>query len=172
MPKGSNDRLNEQAAARDNEYRLFNSQNNNRGGYNVGDLDPQNGFTSNDWMATATEMYDFRFLNNQGELQKQYEMVRILPLFSMTLSVEANLLHYNFMNKYIFTVVFRAEPTKCYLDKSGVHYFLKNFSLVHICNVLVFLLINTYTHKTENKQVNSKKNEFWFILKKKTHKNV
>jgi len=75
MPKGSNDRLNEQAAARDNENRLFDSQNNNRGGYNVGDLDPQNGFTENDWMATATEMYDFRFLNTAGELQKQYEML-------------------------------------------------------------------------------------------------
>lgn len=36
-PRGSNDRLNEQSAARNNANRLFNSQNNNRGGYNVGD---------------------------------------------------------------------------------------------------------------------------------------
>lgn len=36
-PRGSNDRLNEQSANRDNDARLFNSQNNNRGGYNVGD---------------------------------------------------------------------------------------------------------------------------------------
>jgi len=75
FPKGSNDRMNEQAAARDNENRLFDSQNNNRGGYSVGDLDPVNGFTATDWMATATEMYDFRFLNTAGQLQKQYEML-------------------------------------------------------------------------------------------------
>lgn len=74
-PKGSNDRLNEQSAARDNENRLFDSQNNNRGGYNVGDLDPVNGFTATDWMASATEMYDFRFLYTAGQLQKQYEML-------------------------------------------------------------------------------------------------
>jgi hypothetical protein len=36
-PRGSNDRLNEQAANRNNGDRLFDSQNNNRGGYNVGD---------------------------------------------------------------------------------------------------------------------------------------
>jgi hypothetical protein len=36
-PRGSNDRLNEQSANRNNADRLFDSQNNNRGGYNVGD---------------------------------------------------------------------------------------------------------------------------------------
>lgn len=36
-PRGSNNRLNEQNANRNNGDRLFNSQNNNRGGYNVGD---------------------------------------------------------------------------------------------------------------------------------------
>lgn len=36
-PRGSNNRLNEQAANRNNGDRLFDSQNNNRGGYNVGD---------------------------------------------------------------------------------------------------------------------------------------
>ncbi|KAK6176567.1 hypothetical protein SNE40_014828 [Patella caerulea] len=36
-PRGSNDRLNEASAQRKNANRLFDSQNNNRGGYNVGD---------------------------------------------------------------------------------------------------------------------------------------
>jgi hypothetical protein len=36
-PRGSNNRLNEQSAERNNGNRLFDSQNNNRGGYNVGD---------------------------------------------------------------------------------------------------------------------------------------
>lgn len=37
-PRGSNNRLNEQSANRNNGNRLFDSQNNNRGGYNVGDI--------------------------------------------------------------------------------------------------------------------------------------
>lgn len=37
-PRGCNNRLNEQSANRNNANRLFDSQNNNRGGYNVGDL--------------------------------------------------------------------------------------------------------------------------------------
>ena len=36
-PRGSNNRLNEQSANRNNANRLFDSQNNNKGGYNVGD---------------------------------------------------------------------------------------------------------------------------------------
>ncbi|PIK57202.1 hypothetical protein BSL78_05901 [Apostichopus japonicus] len=36
-PRGSNNRLNEQSAERTNANRLFDSQNNNRGGYNAGD---------------------------------------------------------------------------------------------------------------------------------------
>jgi hypothetical protein len=35
-PRGSNNRLHERSATRTNGDRLFNSQNNNRGGYNVG----------------------------------------------------------------------------------------------------------------------------------------
>jgi hypothetical protein len=38
-PRGSNNRLNERSANRNNANRLFNSQNNNRGGYNAGDKD-------------------------------------------------------------------------------------------------------------------------------------
>eukprot|EP00854_Cymbomonas_tetramitiformis_P008539 gene8539-10135_t len=37
-PRGSNNRLNEKSATRNNNNRLFDSQNNNRGGYNVGDI--------------------------------------------------------------------------------------------------------------------------------------
>ena len=37
-PRGSNNRLNEKSANRQNANRLFDSQNNNRGGYNVGKL--------------------------------------------------------------------------------------------------------------------------------------
>ncbi|CAH1783890.1 unnamed protein product [Owenia fusiformis] len=37
VPRGSNNRLNENSANRQNANRLFDSQNNNRGGYNVGD---------------------------------------------------------------------------------------------------------------------------------------
>lgn len=35
-PRGSNNRLDEQGRERNNANRLFDSQNNNRGGYNVG----------------------------------------------------------------------------------------------------------------------------------------
>jgi len=38
-PRGSNNRLNEQSANRNNGNRVFDSQNNNRGGYNKGDVD-------------------------------------------------------------------------------------------------------------------------------------
>lgn len=37
-PRGSNNRLNENTATRRNGNRVFDSQNNNRGGYNIGDL--------------------------------------------------------------------------------------------------------------------------------------
>ena len=36
-PRGSNNRLNEPSAERHNANRMFDSQNNNRGGYNKGD---------------------------------------------------------------------------------------------------------------------------------------
>lgn len=39
MPRGSNNRLNERSANRNNGNRAFDSQNNNRGGYNKGDVD-------------------------------------------------------------------------------------------------------------------------------------
>lgn len=40
-PRGSNNRLNERSANRNNGNRLFDSQNNNRGGYNKGDVGTQ-----------------------------------------------------------------------------------------------------------------------------------
>ena len=39
MPRGGNDRLNENGTGRANGNRLWDSQNNNQGGYNVGDRD-------------------------------------------------------------------------------------------------------------------------------------
>ena len=76
-PRGSNNRLNEASANRDNANRLFDSQNNNRGGYNVGDLDTENGFNADDWMAEdETLMYDFEFFyQNDADHERQYEML-------------------------------------------------------------------------------------------------
>jgi len=76
MPRGSNNRLNEASANRDNANRLFDSQNNNRGGYNVGDLDTEEGFNGDDYIADASLMYDFEFFyENDDEHEKQYEML-------------------------------------------------------------------------------------------------
>jgi len=75
--RGSNNRLNEQAANRNNANRLFDSQNNNRGGYNCCDLDDEDGFQENNWLATAEEKYDWRRIYNDdaANLQSQYEEV-------------------------------------------------------------------------------------------------
>ena len=47
-PRGSNNRLNERSATRANDDRLFNSQNNERGGYNLGDATSKSTTTEND----------------------------------------------------------------------------------------------------------------------------
>ena len=73
--RGSNNRLNEASANRNNANRLFDSQNNNRGGYNCCDLDEEDGFNANDWMATPSEMYDFRRVYDDTTLEKQYEEI-------------------------------------------------------------------------------------------------
>jgi len=71
-PKGCNNRLNEQSANRNNANRLFDSQNNNRGGYNVADLDDQNGFQdNNNYQADFDAMYDV----TEDVGQQQYNMV-------------------------------------------------------------------------------------------------
>jgi len=59
MPKGCNNRLNEQSANRQNGNRCFDSQNNNRGGYNVGDMDATQGFTANDGYATDDSVFNY-----------------------------------------------------------------------------------------------------------------
>lgn len=73
--RGSNNRLNEQSANRNNANRLFDSQNNNRGGYNCCDLDEENGFAQGDYMATASEMYDWRRIYEDTDEEHQYEEV-------------------------------------------------------------------------------------------------
>lgn len=70
-PKGSNNRLNEKSANRNNANRLFDSQNNNRGGYNVGETgEAGQAFQQNDFgEGTAEEMYDVgQQTNNQYDL--------------------------------------------------------------------------------------------------------
>lgn len=55
MPRGSNNRLNERSANRNNGNRVFDSQNNNRGGYNKGDVDDE--AAGND----ASKQYDMAY---------------------------------------------------------------------------------------------------------------
>jgi len=70
-PRGCNNRLNEKSANRNNANRLCDTQNNNRGGYNVIDLDDQNGFDQNDPYADIDTMY-----SPQANLDNaQYNMI-------------------------------------------------------------------------------------------------
>lgn len=70
-PRGCNNRLNEKSANRNNANRLMDSQNNNRGGYNVIDLDDQDGFDGGDPYANINTMY-----NPSANLENvQYNMV-------------------------------------------------------------------------------------------------
>ncbi|XP_055882286.1 protein DD3-3-like isoform X2 [Biomphalaria glabrata] len=60
IPRGSNNRLNENTATRTNANRLFDSQNNNRGGYNVGDkTDLQSG-------ATEENQYNMKYFQSSN----------------------------------------------------------------------------------------------------------
>jgi len=70
-PRGCNNRLNEKSANRNNANRLMDSQNNNRGGYNVIDLDDQDGFDGNDPYADINTMYS----PNENLDNVQYNMV-------------------------------------------------------------------------------------------------
>merc|ERR1719385_364255 len=72
-PRGSNNRLNEKSANRNNANRLFDSQNNNRGGYNAADLDDNNGASANNPEASFQQMYEPDA--NLGN--RQYNMVYI-----------------------------------------------------------------------------------------------
>jgi hypothetical protein len=70
-PRGSNNRLNEANAVRNNGNRLFDSQNNNRGGYNVGDK-TDDAFNANDpEHANLNDVYD---TTNANAEDKQYHM--------------------------------------------------------------------------------------------------
>jgi len=69
-PRGSNNRLNEATANRQNADRLFDSQNNNRGGYNVGD----SGKAASSRAETDTNaLYDFS--TNTPTSTAQYSMM-------------------------------------------------------------------------------------------------
>ncbi|XP_070559547.1 protein DD3-3-like [Ptychodera flava] len=58
--RGSNNRLNEKSANRNNANRLFDSQNNNRGGYNVGDV-------GDDPSDDESEQYRMQFFQSSGQ---------------------------------------------------------------------------------------------------------
>lgn len=60
-PRGSNNRLNERSANRQNGNRMFDSQNNNRGGYNKGDVDDT--AAGNNW----EDQYDFIYYESQRD---------------------------------------------------------------------------------------------------------
>lgn len=72
-PRGSNNRLNEQSANRANANRCFDSQNNNRGGYNVGDSDADNGF--NDAGDADNNIFNKMYNVDEEEDQVQYQMM-------------------------------------------------------------------------------------------------
>eukprot|EP00051_Salpingoeca_urceolata_P010126 m.123467 g.123467 ORF g.123467 m.123467 type:complete len:798 (-) comp16588_c0_seq2:470-2863(-) len=59
-PRGSNNRLNERSANRNNGNRMFDSQNNNRGGYNKGDKFDDTAFSDYD------EQYDFFYYMSEN----------------------------------------------------------------------------------------------------------
>ena len=67
-PRGSNNRLNERSANRNNGNRLFDSQNNNRGGYNKGDV-ATNAF-SNNAPQGYTEQYDMHYYMSDPEAER------------------------------------------------------------------------------------------------------
>jgi len=62
MPRGSNNRLDEQNRERDNANRLMDTQNNNRGGYNVGKMEYYN-----------TEIVPITWTNQHGSSKYQME---------------------------------------------------------------------------------------------------
>jgi len=79
QPRSSNNRLNEKSANRQNGNRLFDSQNNNRGGYNVGEMGSKSGFANNQG-AFATDRIVFNYdadewSNDQAAGRKQFEEV-------------------------------------------------------------------------------------------------
>ena len=80
-PRGSNDRLNEQSATRNNNNRLFDSQNNARGGYNVGDrtATPFTTTTPRAYVGVSPSLSDFthEFDPSQKSQSSQYSLAYI-----------------------------------------------------------------------------------------------
>jgi len=79
QPRCSNNRLNEKSANRQNGNRLCDTQNNNRGGYNVGEMGSTNGFANNA-NAYATDSLTFDYDNtdwagDNAAGRKQFEEV-------------------------------------------------------------------------------------------------
>jgi len=64
-PRGSNNRLNENTANRKNANRMFNSQNNNKGGYNVGDA-------SDEKATNQDEQYNMKYFQSDASGGKTY----------------------------------------------------------------------------------------------------
>jgi hypothetical protein len=69
-PRGNNNRLNEANAQRNNGARLFDSQNNNRGGYNVGDRTSAAHNTADPHFTTPDQVYNW----DDTASNKQYQM--------------------------------------------------------------------------------------------------
>lgn len=72
-PPGSNCRLNEKSANRNNANRLCDTQNNNRGGYNAADLDDTDGASANNPYASFDQMYD----PDDDVTNRQYNMMYV-----------------------------------------------------------------------------------------------
>jgi hypothetical protein len=77
--RGSNNRLNEQAANRNNGDRLFDSQNNNRGGYNVCDR-TNTAFSATAPTRTVDVTYDETDRTSNGQYPEVYFEGSTLPL--------------------------------------------------------------------------------------------
>jgi len=73
-PRGSNNRLNEKSANRANANRLCDTQNNNRGGYNVGDSGVQ-GFQNNANADRDNNIFNIMYNPNEDEENRQYNMM-------------------------------------------------------------------------------------------------
>jgi len=85
QPRGSNNRLNENSANRRNGNRVFDSQNNNRGGYNAADLHRTNGF---DEYGTDDQLYNIEnraaWANANGDKYQYEPLLKEDSIFRIT----------------------------------------------------------------------------------------
>jgi hypothetical protein len=79
-PRGSNDRLNEQSADRDNGDRLFDSQNNNKGGYNVCDRTNTPFDATTPTLPTPTDIYNSEDRASQAQYPFVFLESSIVPV--------------------------------------------------------------------------------------------